>query len=394
MATLLLFVIYITYIGLGIPDSLFGTAWPVLYPEFGLQVSAANLVTMISFGGTTLASLASARMVNKFGTGPVTAVSTFVTALALIGFAVSKDYVWMCLLSLPLGFGGGAIDNALNNYVALHYTASQMSFLHCFYGVGVALSPYLMSLALGQNNDWRGGYRTMFYIQLVITAVTFAALPLWKRMEQTHEETVEAKTLSVLGVLRLPGAWTTMLAFVFSCGLEYTSGVWGSTYLVEQKGLSPEWGAKATMIYYLGMTAGRFLSGVLAKRFSAWKMLRISVGILTLAMITLLLPLPAAVSMVGLFMIGLGNGPVFPNLTHLTPIKFGAEVSASVIGVQGAFACVSIMFTPAIFGLLGQYIGIWLFPFYLTVAFALLAAMLLLSQRRFRKLGKYRDVVE
>ena len=241
VATILLVVIYLAFIGLGIPDSLFGTAWPAIYQEFSVPVSYANFVSLLISGGTVAASLLSARLINRFGTGKITALSTVMTAAALLGFSLSGQMVWLCLWAIPLGLGAGAVDSALNNYVALHYKASHMSFLHCFYGIGVSMSPYLMSLALG-NGNWRQGYQTVFYVQLGIALITIAALPLWKQDNcgPGQEKLSQARTLSLSESARQPLVPVVWLVFLSSCAIEYTCGLWGSTFLVNEKHLTAD----------------------------------------------------------------------------------------------------------------------------------------------------------
>ena len=237
MTTFLLIIIYIAFIGLGIPDSLFGAAWPAIYPEFGIPISLATLVTVIISSGTIFSSLFAARLINRFGTGKITAVSTTATALALLGFSFSGSILHMCLLAVPLGLGAGAIDTALNNYVALHYKASHMSFLHCFYGIGVSLSPFLMSLALA-GGSWRSGYRTVFWFQLGIALLTLFTLPVWKIVRHGLSDEAEEEqsiTLGFLEMLKIPKVVFGCLTFVGSCAIEYTCGVWGSTFLVNSR---------------------------------------------------------------------------------------------------------------------------------------------------------------
>lgn len=377
MATVLLVVIFIDFIGLGIPDSLFGAAWPAIYPEFGLPVSAANAVTLLLSGCTTLSSLLSARVINRFGTAATTAVSTCLTAVALFGFSVSQNLLWLCLFALPLGLGAGAVDSALNNYVALHYRASHMSFLHCFYGVGVSLSPYLMSLALGDAGDWRGGYRTAFYLQAGIAVVTLLSLPLWGRAHPASPGEAEEKpqTIRLRELAKMPAVRQVWGVFIGSVAIESTCGAWGSTFLVNSKGLSAETAAMVVTFYYLGMTIGRFLSGVLATRLSSWRLIRLGQGVLLLALVLLALPLPPAVACVALFLVGLGNGPLYPNLVHLTPQNFGREISQSVMGTQMAVAAASMMLLPPVFGFLAQAFGTVLFPYYLLVMYAVMGGM-------------------
>ena len=380
MATLLLIVIYIAFIGLGIPDSLFGTAWPAVYPEFGVSVSSANFVTVSTTACTVVCSLVSARIINRFGTYKVCAVSTAMTALALFGYMLSPNLLCMCLLAIPLGFGGGCIDTALNDYVALHYNASQMSFLHCFFGIGISISPYLMSLALAYLGNWRYGYRYAAIMQVCIAAIMIFSMPLWKKVkhqDQAQEEEITPVTLSFAEVSRIPGVRTVWLIFFASCGLECTCGTWGSTFLVNARGMSVDAAARTVMFYYVGMAAGRFLSGVLAKRFHAWQIIKMGLVALVPAMLLLLLPLPSVFAALGLFLIGLGNGPLFPNLIHLTPENFGKIYSQSIIGTQMASAYVGILLMPLLFGLLAQHISINLYPWYLTALFVLMAAAVL-----------------
>lgn len=373
MATLLLVVIFIDFIGLGIPDSLFGPAWPAIYAEMSLPVSLGSFVSLINTAGTVISSLMSARLIKRFGTARVTAVSTVVTATALLGFSFSREFVFLCLLSLPLGLGGGAIDSALNNYVSLHYKATHMNFLHCFYGVGVSMSPYFMSLALAGAGGWRFGYRFAFFVQVCIALLTVATLPLWKKIAEKDGEETEQRNVPLTALVKSRKVRMTWLMFICSCAIECTAGIWGSTFLVEAKGIAPENAAKIIMFYYIGMAAGRFLSGVLASKLSSWKIICLGIGVLCTAVILLFIPLPAPIIAIALFMVGVGNGPVFPNLTHLTPINFGRDISGSVMGSQMAAAYVGIMVFPPLYGIMAENISAGVFPLYLAI---FLAAMI------------------
>lgn len=391
MATVLLVIIYIAFIGLGIPDSLFGAAWPAIYPQFDVPMSYASFVTILISGGTVISSLISTRLINRFGTGKVTAVCTTLTALALLGFSISGSMVWLCLFAIPLGLGAGSIDSALNNYVALHYKATHMSFLHCFYGVGITLSPYLMSLALGADNDWQRGYRIVALIQTAIALITIFSLPLWKKIRDAapQVESGPVRTLKFREMAAMPTVRTVWLVFIGSCAIEYTCNTWGSTYLVDIKGMAVDEAAEVITLYYIGMTLGRFLSGVLANRLSSWKLIHIGQTVVLIAVILLLLPMPAPAAMAALFLIGLGNGPIFPNLVHLTPRNFGAEISQSVMGTQMAAASTGIMLMPPIFGLLVQGLGVGLFPYFLTAMFLLMIVCTVLLVRGLKKQGRY-----
>ena len=387
MSTVLLIVIYIAFIGLGIPDSLFGTAWPAIYTDFGLPISAANYVTLLISGATVVSSFISARLINRFGTSVITAVSTSATAAALIGFAYSNSLIWFCVLSVPLGLGAGAIDAALNNYVALHYKASHMSFLHCFYGVGVSLSPYMMSLALSGEQGWRGGYKIVFFIQLVIALITILSLPLWKKVSEMRvvSETEKPRTVGFIQLFKMPAVRAAGFVFFGSCAIEFTCGVWGSTFLVNCRQMSVEAAARTITFYYIGMALGRFLSGVFAGRFTSWQIAVTGQAVTLVAIVILMLPLPAVAAGAGLFMIGVGNAPVFPNMIHLTPQNFGKDISQSAMGAQMSFAYMGIMLMPPLFGLMAQYISVGLFAYYLLTMFAVMAAAMMILMKRMRK---------
>ena len=363
MATILLVVIYLVFIGLGLPDSVFGTAWPAIYPEFNVPVSYANFVTVIISCGTVISSLASARVIHRFGTAVVTMVSTAMTAVALLGFSLSGSMGWLCLFALPLGLGAGAIDAALNNYIALHYKAAHMNFIACFYGIGITASPFLMSLILGEQNNWRGGYRAVFFIQLAVTLLTILSLPLWgkRRQSAVQEEDASSHSVPLRKLLRMPSLCFACLTFVGSCAIEFTCNTWGSTFLVQAK-------AKVT----------------------GWRMIRIGQAIILAAIVILLLPLPMAFSAAALFLIGLGNGPLFPNLAYLTPQNFGTELSQSAMGVQMAAANLGILFMPPLFGFLAQLFGLSLFPIYLLGLFLLMACSTTCLIRRLKKEGRYK----
>lgn len=376
MATILLIVIYICYIGLGLPDSSIGAGWPVMHVDFGVPVSVQGFVAMAMSIFTVVSSALSARAINRFGTGIITAVSTAFTAIGLLGIALSSHVVLLFVWAIPLGIGAGAIDCALNNYVALHYTPSQVNFLHCFYGVGVTLSPYLMSLALSGTDDWRKGFFIIFFLQAAITALSFIALPIWKRLGEREAAGEEpAQTLPLKTMVRSPAILWLGLVFITSCGAELVSGTWCSTYFVAEKGLSPDIAAKVTALFYVGMASGRFTSGLLAKKLSAvqtvlYAALLVSVALAVILSVQLF-SLPVAVAVVAIFFLGFGVGPSFASLTILIPQRFGRSISQSIIGLQMALAYVGILVLPPVFGLLVQWFGAWLYPFYLIVLMAL-----------------------
>lgn len=385
----LLIVIYIAFIGLGVPDSLIGSAWPAIHTEMNIPVEAVSILTFIISGCTVLSSMFSAGILNKLGTAKVTAFSTAMTAAALFGFSVAPSFWFMIPLAVLLGLGAGAIDSGLNNYVALHCKASHMNFLHCFYGVGVTLSPYLMSQALS-NVGWRGGYRYAFYVQTVITILLIISLPLWKKTssnQQAEEEKGVNLTLLQMAKKReVRQVWIIMLT---TNAIEYACGVWGSTYLVTEKGFETKHGALALTVYYAGMSIGRFVSGLLSEKISTWKRIGIGVAVLAPAIAIMLLPLPGAVTVVGLFLVGWGNGAIYPNMIHLTPHNFSKEVSQSIMGSQIAFAYIGVMLAPPTVSLISGLFGIKVYPVLLAVLYLIMIITLKLFINRLKKQNRY-----
>lgn len=381
MATLLLIVIFIDFIGLGIPDSLFGAAWPAINSDFGLPISAANAVTVTMTVCSIISSLMSSKLTEKFSTSKIAAVSTALTAVGLFGFSISKNIYMMFFFTLFLGFGAGAIDAVLNNYVAVHYRASHMNFLHCFYGIGVTLSPYLMSLAL-KNRSWQTGYRLAFIIQLVISIIAFASLPLWQKNGRLSESSDEKSGKSSFAdLVKLPGIKSTWLVFFGSCALEYVSGTWSSSFLVNSRGITVDRAALFVTVYYGGIALGRFLSGIFSSKLKPQQIISIGTILIIPAIVLVSQPFIPNLIAVGMFLIGLGNGPLYPNMVHLTPIRFGAQRSQAVMGSQMAAAYIGILSMPTLTGFLAQKFSIDIFPYCLAVLYGIMLISLIATYR-------------
>lgn len=375
MTSLLLAVIYLAFIGLGLPDSLLGAAWPMIYPQFGVPVSSMGLISMIISAGTILSSLNSSRLTRALGAGKVTLLSTVLTAIALLGFGMSRSLWQLCFWAVPYGLGAGSVDAALNNYVALHYASRHMNWLHCMWGVGTIIGPSLMSAALTGGHGWSGGYLLTALVQGLIVAVLLLSLPLWGRPTSGNDSETETAALSLREVLAIPGAKEVMLCFFGYCALESTAGLWAASYLTLARDIPAETAAGFAALFYLGITAGRAVSGWIAPHLGDDGMIRLGLWGIGLGLAALLLPGPAAVSLAGLVIIGLGCAPIYPSIIHSTPAHFGAHRSQAVIGVQMASAYVGSMAMPPLFGLMARQITPALFPFYLLVLLGLMAWM-------------------
>lgn len=383
MASLLIAVIYVSFISLGLPDALLGSAWPTMYPELNAPVSGAGLIFMIIAAGTVASALMGDRLIRRFGTGRLTFFSALLTACAILGFSFSRSFAVICIFAIPYGLGAGAVDTALNNYVALNYSSRHMSWLHCMWGIGATTGPYIMGWVLTAGGEWYAGYRLIFCIQLVFAVFLFLSLPLWKNQVQTEEER-ESKPLSLPEIVSIPGVWEIMVAFFCYCALEQTSGLWASSYLVLHKGVDSETAAFFGSIFFLGITAGRALNGFLAAKYKDEQLIRLGMLIIAAGVAAMLLPLGQSVSLVGLVLIGLGCAPIYPCIIHSTPLNFGSDKSQAIVGVEMASAYIGNIVMPPLFGIVADYISISLMPFYLAMILLLMWSM---YQRMLRKCG-------
>ena len=378
MFGLLLGIIYLAFISLGLPDSLLGSAWPAMYQEFSVPVSYAGGISMTIAVGTIVSSLQSDRMTKKLGTGKVTAISVLMTAAAVFGFSISHSYVMLCLWAIPYGLGAGSVDASLNNYVALHYSSRHMSWLHCMWGVGASLGPYIMEYALTNGQGWNMGYRYIALLQIVLTAILFVSLPMWKQNKQSEgssSEEASAEPLSLGRVVKIPGAKEVMVTFFCYCALEQTTGLWASSYLVLNRGLCAETAAGFASLFFIGITAGRAFNGFLTLKLSDTVLVRLGQGLILIGIVCLLLPFGETAALVGLVCIGFGCAPIYSSIIHSTPAHFGKDKSQALIGVQMASAYTGTCLMPPMFGLLANHISVSLFPFFLLAILIFMVAM-------------------
>jgi fucose permease len=411
MASLLLAIIYLAFISLGLPDSLLGSAWPEMHQVMGVPLSAMGIVTTLISICTVVSSLLSDSLTRRFSTRGVVTASVGLTALGLFGFSLAPTFFVLCLFAIPYGLGAGAIDAALNNYVALHYTSRHMSWLHCFWGVGTILSPYVMSYALGTALGWAGGYRIIGGIQAFILIVLVATLPIWKRaghsapektlaLEKTDpslgDSAAEAstapdspkerrKSAGLIGSLKISGVPLVLLGFFGYCAAEATVMSWSGTYFYETYSLGEEQAASLGALFFIGMTVGRFASGFISNRLGDKNMIRLGLGISAVGLILVALPLSLGFAIAGVLLIGLGFAPVYPSIIHATPENFGEENSQAIIGIQMASAYLGSTLAPPIFGLVAEVASTRLLPLYMAAFATLCFIMLELLWRRKNK---------
>ncbi|WP_070000634.1 MFS transporter [Cellulosilyticum sp. I15G10I2] len=378
MATFFLIIIYMAFISLGLPDSLLGTAWPVMQIQYNAPLGAAGLISMVISGATIISSLMSGSIIKRFGTGKITFISCLMTACALLGIAISPALFWFFILAIPLGLGAGAVDSGLNNYVALHYKAHHMSWLHCFWGVGATLGPIIMSWYIGRGYSWRSGYFTVAMIQFGLVVLLFMTLPLWDKAANTvnnqsedlstrnqiTKNDLEHHSLKEINPIHIKGVKFALASFFFYCGIEASMGLWGSSFLVNVKGLDAATAARWVSMYYGGITLGRFITGFITMKLSNKVLIRMGQSITLGGALLLLLPLPNIFSLISFIMIGLGCAPVFPCMIHETPTRFGKAYSQTIIGYQMAFAYIGITFLPPLLGWIAASTTIKILPYF------------------------------
>ena len=376
MYSLLLALIYIAFISLGLPDSLLGSGWPAMHEDMSVPVSYMGIISMVISGGTIVSSLFSDKLTRKIGTRVVTVVSVFLTAIALFGFSFSTKFWMLIVFAVPYGLGAGAIDAALNNYIALHYTSRHMSWLHCFWGVGTIISPFVMGYAL-TGSTWHNGYRIVGYIQIGIALLLLATLPIWKKVNRAGEEEKTHRSVGLIGALKIKGVPFMLIGFFAYCAAEATAMGWASTYFAEVKDIPAERAAQFASLFFIGITVSRFISGFVSDKLGDRKMIIIGACVLVGGIIMLAIPINSyALAIAAFVTIGFGCGPIYPSIIHSTPDNFGAENSGAIIGIQMASAYVGSTFMPPLFGLRGNTVGFWIMPIFLSVFIVLMAVMI------------------
>ena len=381
LSLLLLIIIYLSFISLGLPDSILGSAWPSMYGSLNVPLHYAGYIFMIVAGGTVISSISSERIIRRFGTGVVTAVSVLMTAAALTGFSISHSFFYLCLYAIPLGLGAGSVDAALNNYVALHYKARHMSWLHCFWGIGASIGPIIMSAYLINKNSWNLGYRAIGIIQFCLVLLLFISLPLWKK-NVTEEKLPQRNSIKFAEIFHITGVKEALIAFFCYCSIETVAGLWGASFLVEERGVSKEIAAQWIALYYFGITVGRFISGFITIKLNNRQMVRLGQIIIGCGIVVLVLPFGNTTLLPGLFLIGLGCAPIYPSLLHETPRNFGEENSQAIIGIQMASAYIGITIMPPIFGWLASFMSFNILPAFIGIILILKIVMVEVLNRK------------
>ena len=382
MFSLLLLIIYLSFVSLGLPDAVLGAAWPIIHEEFGVPISFSGSIYMLISCCTILSSLKSESLRLRFGTGKITAFSVLLTAVAIFGFSISPSLSVMLFFAIPYGLGAGSVDAALNHYVAVHYSGRSMNWLHCMWGIGAALGPYILGFVLQRGESWRSGYLVLSMIQATLTIILFLSLGLWGK-EEKKEKTEEKKTpMSFRQILSITGAKECLVSFFLYCAIEQTLGLWSGSFMVYSLKIEAKLAASFVALFYFGITFGRFLAGILAAKWQDEALILGGCGILFLGLVLLFcsmvpsqevklfgMELRQLLVICALLLSGLGCAPIYPAIIHSTPRNFGAENTSALIGKQMAAAYIGSMSFPPFFGVLAKIFGTGLFPFFSTALF-------------------------
>lgn len=395
MYSLLLAIIYLSFISLGLPDSLIGSAWPVMHVDLGVGMSGAGIITTIISIGTIVSSAFSNSLINKLGTGLLTAVSVLLTAIGLIGFSFANAFWMLVVFAIPYGLGAGAVDAGLNSYTAVNYPARHYNWLHCMWGVGASISPYIMSYALTGGLGWGSGFRIVFYIQVMLVVLLFASLPLWKKVEKDRllkaggsVESVDEpkKKVSTREVIKINGVMLAFVAFFAYCAMEQTAGLWATSYLVQYKGIDAMIASKFASFFYIGITVGRAIAGFFADKIGDKTLIRGGTAIILLGILLVALPVgDDGYALAGLVVIGFGCAPIYPAILHSMPRYFGKENSQAIMGVQMAFGYMGMVAMPPLFGLLAEHVSVGLYWSYLLVFVLIMLVMSEVLNGRMKK---------
>lgn len=367
---ILLLIIYLSFISLGLPDSILGVSWPAMQMEWNLPLDSLGLISILGSISTILSSFISGYIIKKFGTGRVVFISCTMTGLSILGMSLAPSYLFLLPLAIPLGLGAGSVDTALNNYVALHFKAHHMNWLHSFWGLGASAGPYIISLALA-TSTWRNGYMTISFFQLALAFILLVSLPLWKKHSAItkYEESAISKKINVF---KIKGVKYALFTFLFYCGAEFAVGLWGSSYLINVKEFPIDSAAKLIALYYAGITLGRVISGFVSFNLSNKQMIRYGILISLVCTLSLFISLPNILVGISFIFIGVGFAPIFPSMVHETPIRFGKELSQIIIGYQMGFSYIGTALIPPLLGVLLKRIHMSILPLFLILACTLI----------------------
>ncbi len=390
----ILAVIFAAFIARGMPDSILGSAWTSMRGELNFPDPYLGIMSFITAGFIILSSIFSPRVYSKLGDVKAVLISTLLTFVSMLGFAFADSFVLMCVLSAPLGWSAGTIEALLNDYISKHYDTKYTNYLHCFYGLGVICSPYLMAIAL-KGGGWRGGYVYTALIQLAISVFIAISIPSWKNVNSdASAETEEiSRSAGFVELVKIPSLLVMWVIMIATNVIEYTCSAWGCTYLVEARSMTEDKAASVISLFFIGMVLGRFISGLVGDFVKTWRRIAIYLAVFAVGLVVLLIPMGEWAVYVGLFLVGFGNGPIYPNLLSLTPYNFEREISSSVMGTQIAAAFVGVMLAPISYGYVKALLGTYTFALFMIASAVVMVGLLAIFVSMLKRNGRFNSEV-
>lgn len=373
LSIILLSVIYISFIALGLPDALLGSAWNLVRDDLNVSLGTLGLMTIVIYIMSIISTYNAPRLLKLLQTKWITFVSITFTGLALIALSQVTAFYQMLFFAIPLGIGAGAIDVSLNHYLAKNYKASHMNYLHSFYGIGVTLGPSIMASTL-RNNSWRNGYIIVGSILLIIAFLVLVSFKLWRK--ETTEEKVHHEHIKLKDALKIKKAINSLLIFLVYVHIESLLGAWIASYIYLEKGVTYAVAALFTTTYYLGLTLGRLISGFVSKSVTPVKLIIIGIGIMLTGGTLLLFKFNNYYFyfiIIGL--IGLGSGPIFPNMMFINNHNFAEKHLSKIISLQMVIGYMGFGLLTPLAGLLFDRISISLYPYVLIFSLSVLTVL-------------------
>jgi fucose permease len=348
-----------TFVVVGLPDGMLGTAWPAMRQSFGVPVGDLGLILLVNTVGSVVVAAFVGRLIQRLGVSVLLAVAAACAALGGVGYATAPG-LWLILTIGPLlGAAAGMMDGGLNTTIALTGRPRLLNMLHGFYGIGTAIGPLVVTAAI-LAGSWRPAY--LFLVALDLAAAALWALhhrgaaadvprpPAGDEADPRPDVTDPAGTWSRRRIVTVLALGLTVF-FVYT-GLEVSAGQWETSYLRGHLGLSASGAGLAAFGYWGALTAVRIGLALPARPVPS----RVVIGggmAATVGATALIWWQPdTAVVVTGFVILGAALAGIFPALIATTPQRIGEQRAQHAIAWQVGAAAAGGSGISAVIGLL------------------------------------------
>lgn len=382
MKIALLIVIYLIFISLGLPDSFIGSCWPTISEYFKISRDFQGIFSFIVSFFTIASSFLTIKLTKYLKNYGVIAISIGLTISGLIIIGFSDNYYLLLLAAIPLGFGGGAIDSILNSYVSLHYKAIHLNFLHAFWGIGAFISPLIIGSFIVDPRGFKDAAFVLSIIQTTILIITLSTLVLWVKVDKiynidsrnvTNSENSQ-ENIGFFNTFKLRGVIFACITFFSYIAIESLAYSWFTSLCVFGMNIDNDIASKYLSLFYIAISLGRVISGLLSIKIKDKNLIRIGEGILLIGIILLTFKFNFVFMPIALFIIGLGCGPIYPSIVHSTVDKFTSKYSSAVMSIQIGFAYMANISVAPLFGILGNATTFLILPYIMLIFFVILVS--------------------